>query len=81
MCNELQGSRASEKAEIRAYLEKQIGTKMKLNSPGPGYGSAGEGVPCFAVETGTYKQGGTGKTIEGQYLRSAAQSAKLAPPW
>ena len=62
------GSRASEKGEIRAYLEKQIGTKMELNSPGPAWGSARENVPCFAVEDGTYKQSGTGKTIEGQYL-------------
>ena len=62
------GSRASEKGEIRAYLERQIGTKMELNSPGPGYGCAGKDVPALAVETGTYKQRGTGKTIEGQYL-------------
>lgn len=31
------GSRADGQNEIRAYLEKQVGTKMELNSPGPGF--------------------------------------------
>ena len=62
------GSRASEKGEIRAYLEKQIGTKMELNSPGPGFVCAGKDVPAVAIETGTYRERGTRKTIEGHYL-------------
>ena len=63
------GSRADGQSEIRAYLEKQVGTKMELNSPGPGFGCFdNKDVPAVAIENGNYKQSGTGKTIEGHYL-------------
>jgi len=63
------GSSASEQGEIRAYLQKQIGTKMELNSPGAGFVCfENKGVPAIAIENGTYKQTGAGKTIEGHYL-------------
>jgi hypothetical protein len=63
------GSRVSEQGEIRAYFEKQIGTKIELNSPGAGFVCfENKGVPAIAIENGTYKQTGAGKTIEGHYL-------------
>ena len=63
------GSRADGQNEIRAYLEKQVGTKMELNRPGPGFICLeNKGVPAVAIESGTYKQSGTAKTVEGRYL-------------
>ena len=60
------GSRADGQSEIRAYLEKQVGTKMELNRPGPGFICLeNKGVPAVAIESGTYKQSGTAKTVEG----------------
>jgi ketosteroid isomerase-like protein len=63
------GSRADGQSEIRAYLEKQVGTKMELSSPGAGFICLdNKSVPTFAIESGTYKQSGTAKTVEGRYL-------------
>jgi len=63
------GSRADGQSEIRAYLEKQVGTKMELNSPGTGFLCLdNKGVSAVAIESGTYKQSGTAKTVEGRYL-------------
>lgn len=43
------GSRADGYREIRAYLEKQVGTKMELNSPGAGFICLdNKGVPAVA---------------------------------
>jgi ketosteroid isomerase-like protein len=63
------GSRADGQSEIRAYLEKQVGTKMELSSPGAGFICLdNKGVPTVAIESGTYKQSGTAKTVEGRDL-------------
>jgi hypothetical protein len=63
------GSRADGQSEIRTYLEKQVGTKMELSSPGAGFICLdNKGVPAVAIESGTYKQSGTAKTVEGRYL-------------
>jgi len=72
------GSRADGQSEIRAYLEKQVGTKMELNSSGPGFICLeNKGVPAVAIESGTYKQRGTAKTVEGRYLVLLGGG----PPW
>jgi hypothetical protein len=63
------GSRTDGQSEIRAYLEKQVGTKMELTSHGPGFVCLdNKGVPTVAIESGTYKQSGSAKTVEGRYL-------------
>lgn len=63
------GSRADGQSEIRAYLEKQVGTKMELSSPGAGFICLdNKGIAAVAIESGTYKQNGAGKTVEGRYL-------------
>jgi hypothetical protein len=63
------GSRADGPSEIRSYLEKQVGTKMELNSPGTGFICLeNKGIAAVAIESGTYKQSGTTKTVEGRYL-------------
>jgi len=61
------GSRASGQGEIRAFLEKQMGTKMEMQSPGVACFN-NKDVPGVAIENGTYKQSGNGKPIEGSYL-------------
>lgn len=63
------GSRADGQSEIRAYLEKQVGTKMELSSPGAGFICLdNKGIAAVAIESGTYRQSGAGKTVEGRYL-------------
>lgn len=61
------GSRVAEQGEIREYLEKQIGTKIELQSPGAGCISYNYDAHV-AIENGTYKQSGSDKSIEGHYL-------------
>lgn len=61
------GSRASGQGEIRAFLEKQVGTKMEMHSPGIACFNDKD-VPGVAIENGTYKQSGAGKPVEGNHL-------------
>ena len=56
------GSRAEGQSEIRASLQKQIGSKVEVRSLGP----AGNG--CLAWENGTYTQTKNGQSVEGNYL-------------
>lgn len=56
------GSRASGKDEIRAALQKQIGSKVELHSRGPACSGA------LAYENGTYTQTANGQSVEGNYL-------------
>jgi hypothetical protein len=53
--------------EIRAFLEKQVGTKMEMHCPGIACFNDKD-VPGVAIENGTYKQSGAGKPAEGHYL-------------
>ena len=56
------GSRASGKDEIRAALQKQIGSKVEVH---------GLGLVCngaLAYENGTYRQTANGQSVEGNYL-------------
>jgi len=63
------GSRADGHSEIRAYLEKQVGTKIEVNSPGSGFICLdNKGIAAVAIQSGTYKLSGTAKTVEGRYL-------------
>ena len=56
------GSRASGKDEIRAALQKQIGSKVEVH---------GLALVCngaLAYENGTYRQTANGQSVEGNYL-------------
>ena len=56
------GRRASGKDEIRAALQKQIGSKVEVRSLGPACSGA------LAYENGTYRQTANGQSVEGNYL-------------
>jgi hypothetical protein len=62
------GSRASEQGGVRAYLEKQIGTKMEIHDRSYACFNNTNVPGALVFEDGTYKQSGTGKTVEGHYL-------------
>lgn len=59
---EADGSRASGQEEIRTFLQKQIGSKIKVHSLAFACSDA------FAYENGTYTQTENGQSVEGNYL-------------
>ena len=56
------GSRAEEQSEIRASLQKQIGSKVEVHSLAFACSDA------FAYDNGTYTQTENGQSVEGNYL-------------
>lgn len=56
------GSRASGQEEIRAFLQKQIGSKIEVHSRAFACSDA------LAYENGSYTQTENGQSIEGNYL-------------
>lgn len=56
------GNRASGLEEIRASLQKQIGSKVEVHSNGAACSGA------LAYENGTYSQTENGQSVEGNYL-------------
>lgn len=56
------GSRASGQDQIRASLEKQLGSKVEVQSLA--FACSG----AFAYNNGTYKQTVNGQSVEGNYL-------------
>jgi uncharacterized protein (TIGR02246 family) len=56
------GSRAHGQDEIRATLQKQMGSKVKVHSLSFACSDA------FAYENGTYTQTDNGQSVEGNYL-------------
>jgi uncharacterized protein (TIGR02246 family) len=56
------GSRAEGQSEIRASLQKQIGSKVEVRSLGPVLNGS------LAYENGTYTQTKNGQSGEGNYL-------------
>jgi hypothetical protein len=62
----------------------QIGTKMEVQSSGPGFGCFNDkDVPAVAIENSTYKQSGVGKAIAGHYLvvLACTQNYPGGPRW